>query len=153
MLTNWLRLVKHTWKMVQKKQTCPWKAARNAAKEAQVIVCDYNHLFIEEVRNASLKAMDLKLDDLIVIVDEAHNLPDRVRMGMQRRLTPIMVRNAASEIEEHLGNMQRIAQISGDMNESIMLKSWSLAVCKEFRLILAREFKRMVSELKEMMRC
>ncbi|MFL2969135.1 MAG: ATP-dependent DNA helicase [Candidatus Poseidoniaceae archaeon] len=133
----------------EKKQTCPWKAARNAAKEAQVIVCDYNHLFIEEVRNASLKAMDLRLDDLIVIVDEAHNLPDRVRMGMQRRLTPTMVRNAASEIEEHLGNMQRIAQISGDMNESIMLKSWSLAVCKEFRLVLVREFKRMVSELKD----
>jgi DNA excision repair protein ERCC-2 len=71
-----------------KKQTCPWKAARNAAKEAQIIVCDYNHLFIEEVRNASLKAMDLRLDDLVVIVDEAHNLPDRVRMGMQRKLTP-----------------------------------------------------------------
>ena len=43
----------------QKTQTCPWKAARNAAKEAQVIVCDYNHLFIEGVRTASLKAMGL----------------------------------------------------------------------------------------------
>ena len=72
----------------QKTQTCPWKAARNAAKEAQVIVCDYNHLFIEGVRTASLKAMGLRLDDLVVIVDEAHNLPDRVRMGMQTRITP-----------------------------------------------------------------
>jgi len=131
----------------EKKQTCPWKAARNAAKEAQIIVCDYNHLFIEEVRNASLKAMDLRLDDLVVIVDEAHNLPDRVRMGMQRKLTPTMVRNAASEVEEHLGNMQRVAEINGEMNASIMVKSWSLSVCKEFRLILAREFRRMLSEL------
>ena len=132
-----------------KRQTCPWKAARNAAKEAQIIVCDYNHLFIEEVRSASLKAMDLRLDDLVVVIDEAHNLPDRVRMGMQRKLTPTMVRNAASEVEEHLGNLQRVAQINGDTNTSVMVKSWSLAVCKEFRLVLAREFRRMLSELKD----
>ena len=131
----------------QKTQTCPWKAARNAAKEAQVIVCDYNHLFIEGVRNASLKAMDLRLDDLIIIVDEAHNLPDRVRRGMQSRLTPTMVRNAISEVEEHLGNLQRVATINQAINDSIELKRWSLEVCKEFRQILTREFKRLVSEL------
>ena len=131
----------------EKRQTCPWKAARNAAKEAQIIVCDYNHLFIEGVRNASLKAMDLRLEDLIIIVDEAHNLPDRVRMGMQRRLTPIMVRNAASEVEEHLGNLQRVAALNDAMSDAIMLKSWSLAVCKEFRLVLTREFRRMIAEL------
>ncbi|NCF96772.1 MAG: DEAD/DEAH box helicase family protein [Euryarchaeota archaeon] len=131
----------------EKRQTCPWKAARTVAKEAQIIVCDYNHLFIEEVRNASLKAMDLKLDDLIVIVDEAHNLPDRVRMGMQRRLTPTMVRNAASEVEENLGDMQKVAQVNDLMGDAIMLKSWCLAVCKEFRLVLVREFKRMISQI------
>ena len=131
----------------EKRQTCPWKAARNAGREAQIIVCDYNHLFIEEVRTASLKAMELNLDDLIVIVDEAHNLPDRVRMGMQRKLTPTMVRNAASEVEEHLGVMQRAAQVYENMVDQISMKKWSLDVCKEFRLILAREFRRMLSEL------
>ena len=131
----------------QKTQTCPWKAARNAAKEAQVIVCDYNHLFIEGVRNASLKAMDLRLDDLVIIVDEAHNLPDRVRRGMERKLTPNMVRNAISEVEEHLGNLQRVASVNGAMEDAIDLKRWSLEVCKEFRQVLTREFKRLISEL------
>ena len=131
----------------QKTQTCPWKAARNAAKEAQVIVCDYNHLFIEGVRNASLKAMGLKLDDLVVIVDEAHNLPDRVRKGMQSRLTPTMVRNAISEVEEHYGNLQRASMVNDSMGDSLELKKWSLEVCKEFRQVLTREFKRLVGEL------
>ncbi|MFL2982561.1 MAG: ATP-dependent DNA helicase [Candidatus Poseidoniaceae archaeon] len=131
----------------QKTQTCPWKAARNAAKEAQVIVCDYNHLFIEGVRNASLKAMGLRLDDLVVIVDEAHNLPDRVRKGMQSRLTPTMVRNAISEIEEHYGNLQRASMVNDSMGDSLELKKWSLEVCKEFRQVLTREFKRLVGEL------
>ena len=80
-------------------------------------------------------------------MDEAHNLPDRVRMGMQRRLTPTMVRNAASEVEENLGNMQKVAQINDLMGDAIMLKSWCLAVCKEFRLVLVREFKRMISQI------
>ena len=131
----------------QKTQTCPWKAARNAAKEAQVIVCDYNHLFIEGVRNASLKAMGLRLDDLVLIVDEAHNLPDRVRRGMQSRLTPTMVRNAISEVEEHYGNLQRVSMANDSISESLELKRWSLEVCKEFRLILTRKFKEMVSKL------
>ena len=131
----------------QKTQTCPWKAARNAAKEAQVIVCDYNHLFIEGVRNASLKAMGLRLDDLVVIVDEAHNLPDRVRKGMQSRLTPTMVRNAISEVEEHYGNLQRASMVNDSMGDSLELKKWSLEVCKEFRQVLTREFKRLVGEL------
>lgn len=131
----------------QKTQTCPWKAARNAAKEAQLIVCDYNHLFIEGVRNASLKAMGLKLDDLVVIVDEAHNLPDRVRKGMQSRLTPTMVRNAISEVEEHYGNLHQVSMVNDSMGDSLELKKWSLEVCKEFRQVLTREFKRLVGEL------
>ena len=131
----------------QKTQTCPWKAARNAAKEAQVIVCDYNHLFIEGVRNASLKAMGLKLDDLVVIVDEAHNLPDRVRRGMQSRITPTMVRNAISEVEEHYGNLQRVSMLNDVISDSLELKRWSLEVCKEFRQILTRKFKDLISEL------
>lgn len=133
----------------EKRQTCPWKAARNAAKSADVVVCDYNHIFVEEVRNASLKAMELSLEDLIIIVDEAHNLPDRVRMGMQRRLTPTMVRNAATEVEEHLGELQKLGAINEAMNISIHLKSWTLQVCKEFRLILTREFKKLISKLND----
>ena len=58
-----------------------------------------------------------------------------------------MVRNASSEVEEHLGNLQKIAAITESMNDSVELKRWSLEVCKEFRLVLNREFKSLVSEL------
>jgi DNA excision repair protein ERCC-2 len=29
---------------------CPWKVLRNSAKDADIIVCDYNHLFIDIIR-------------------------------------------------------------------------------------------------------
>ena len=58
-------------------QTCPWKAAREAAGSADVFVGDYNHIFDEGVRKSSLEAMGIALEDIIVVVDEAHNLPNR----------------------------------------------------------------------------
>ena len=84
-------------------QTCPWKAAREAVSGADVFVGDYNHLFDDGVRESSLKAMGLSLEDIIVIVDEAHNLPDRIRMTLEKRLTQTMIRNAQIELEEYGG--------------------------------------------------
>jgi len=130
-----------------KTQTCPWKAARLAAKKADIVVCDYNHLFIDEVRNASLNAMELKLPEMILIVDEAHNLADRVRRGMQRVLTPTMVRNAVFEVEEHLGNLQKISERNPDASISTEIKEWSLNVLKEFRSSLAGLFKKLLDEM------
>ena len=70
----------------------------------------------------------------MIIVDEAHNLPDRVRRGMQSRLTPTMVRNASSEVEEHLGNLQKIAAITESMNDSVELKDGALKSAKSLGL-------------------
>ena len=81
---------------------CPWRAAREAAARADVVVADYNHLFNEGVRDSTLSALGLELDQIIIVVDEAHNLPDRIRSGLERRLTPLLVRNAKPDLEEHL---------------------------------------------------
>ena len=48
-------------------------------KYADIVVCDYNHVFIEGIRESSLPAMGVDLESSILIVDEAHNLPDRIR--------------------------------------------------------------------------
>ena len=60
---------------------CPWRVAREAAARADVVVGDYNHLFNEGVRDSTLAALGLTLEQLIIVVDEAHNLPERIRSG------------------------------------------------------------------------
>ncbi|MBG45581.1 MAG: hypothetical protein CMB76_03580 [Euryarchaeota archaeon] len=124
---------------------CAWSACRSSVKECDILVCDYNHLFIDEVRNASLSSMKLELEDLVLIVDEAHNLPSRVRMGMQRRLFPEMVRNAESEVQEHLDNL--VARNSASTTDSLRKRNWALKVCKQFRRILDKQFDEMSSKL------
>ena len=87
--------------------TCPWKVARSVAGRADIVLCDYNHLFHERVREVSLEAMGVSLDDIILIVDEAHNLPDRTRRGMPRTLTTTLVRDARLEVQEHREQTQQ----------------------------------------------
>ena len=94
---------------------CPWKVARESASFTDIVVCDYNHVFVEAVRDSSLSAMGLDLDDMILVVDEAHNLPDRIRRGFERRITMKVIRDAVFEIEEHTETLQsKGAELEGE---------------------------------------
>jgi DNA excision repair protein ERCC-2 len=75
---------------------CPHLVAMKAAPEAHVVVADYNHLF-SDIREASLERIGRSLQDLIVIVDEAHNLPDRIRQAHAHRITPFLLDGVESE--------------------------------------------------------
>ena len=56
------RHVDETISMARKINVCPWRAARMAVGASTVVVCDYNHLFIDGVREASLPSMGLTLE-------------------------------------------------------------------------------------------
>ena len=116
-------------------QTCPWKAAREAVSGADVFVGDYNHLFDDGVRESSLKAMDLSLEDIIIVVDEAHNLPDRIRMTLEKRLTRTMIRNTQIELEEYAGVLAQALKAPGGEALSIThgLAAWAFDVLKASR--------------------
>ena len=88
---------------------CAWATAREAVKSCNILVCDYNHVFIDSVREASLPSMGVDIENTILIVDEAHNLPDRVRNGMSRRITSNIFVKAKSDVEEHIGNAKKNA--------------------------------------------
>lgn len=75
---------------------CPHKVAVEAAREAEVVVCDYNTLF--DASTSALDRMGLALGDLIVVVDEAHNLPARIRDASGGRVTHALLAEAAGEL-------------------------------------------------------
>ena len=86
--------------LATRRRVCPHKVALQAATEANVTVCDYNHIFDPVVRPDVDEAFGRPSGDLIVIVDEAHNLPDRIRGYYSMSLTPNMVDEAVSEVKE-----------------------------------------------------
>jgi len=56
---------------------CPYEVCIEAGKGADFIICDYFHIFSPKVRKAFLAKLNKNLEDSVLIVDEAHNLPDR----------------------------------------------------------------------------
>jgi len=97
-------------KFSRQKKICAWATARSAVKYADILVCDYNHVFIEGIRDSSLPAMGVELGDSILIVDEAHNLPDRIRKGLERRITYKVFGRALSDVQEYKGNLEKTAK-------------------------------------------
>jgi DNA excision repair protein ERCC-2 len=57
---------------------CPYHAAMRAAVEADLVVCDYNQLFSLDGDDI-LERAGRKAADSVAVVDEAHNLPQRIR--------------------------------------------------------------------------
>ncbi len=90
---------------------CPHKVALKAAADANVIVCDYNYIFDPDIRETILESFDRSLDECIVIVDEAHNLPGRIRNYYTQNLTANMLSEAISEVKSqqtsHILNMMK----------------------------------------------
>ncbi len=70
---------------------CPHKVAMDAAERASVVVCDYNYVF-SDILDWTLERLGKGLEDLILVVDEAHNLPDRIRahLGGDLSLTDVL---------------------------------------------------------------
>lgn len=103
-------------KICSKEEVCPYEICVQAANSANVIVCDYFHIFSGSVREAFLSRMDKRLEDSIIIVDEAHNLPDRIRMLYTYSLSEHSLRAAEKEarmlndedLENKLYNINKI---------------------------------------------
>lgn len=77
-------------------RVCPHKVAMDAAAKASLVVCDYNYVF-SEIRERFLPRLGRSLEDLILIVDEAHNLPERIRAHLGGDLSVIDLLKAAKE--------------------------------------------------------
>ncbi len=74
---------------------CPHKSALVAGKESDIIVCDYNYIF-SDIRERIFDLLDMELEDAILIIDEAHNLPDRIRSNLEESLTVEILDEASS---------------------------------------------------------
>tara|TARA_B110000495_G_scaffold159947_1_gene144175 strand:+ start:537 stop:2564 length:2028 start_codon:yes stop_codon:yes gene_type:complete len=124
---------KHVDEIIQMSKTkkiCAWAASRSAVKDCDILVCDYNHVFVENVRERSLPAMSIDLENTIIIVDEAHNLPDRIRNGLEKRATLRVFRDARDELDEFLGtkeNAMRKLDLS-EMQDNFDIKGISEAL-------------------------
>ena len=77
---------------------CPFEVQLELARRADVVVADYNYVFDPAVALTHLR--DEGLASAILVIDEAHNLPDRARAIFSPELLEATVRSAMAKARE-----------------------------------------------------
>ncbi len=117
--------------LAKEKTMCGYELAIALAKDAQIIVSDYYYLFNSRVQASFFSKIEKELDDVIVIVDEGHNLPSRIMEMLSNTLSNIMLRNAILEAKKYgyggvinwLQEMMRVLTEFADFKSSSSLSS------------------------------
>ncbi len=79
---------------------CAYELSLELAKEADIIIADYFHLMNPHIRKIMLSRLKLKPEDLVLIVDEAHNVPERVRSMLGSTLSLYSIEQSINELEK-----------------------------------------------------
>jgi DNA excision repair protein ERCC-2 len=107
-----------------KDDLCAYELAAILAKEASVIVADYYYIYNQWIRDPFFKRAGISLSDCIVIVDEGHNLPDRIRNMMTVQLSSFMTKRAIKEAKkfgsvELVGKVVKIQDILAEFSQGM----------------------------------
>jgi len=78
---------------------CPYELVKKALVDVDVVALSYMYVFDPSVRGAFLKHLDRPLDEVILIIDEAHNLPETAVEIASDSLTVFAMRQAQLEAE------------------------------------------------------
>ncbi len=80
---------------------CPHEVMKELAHEARVVAAPYAYFFVPFIRNSLLDWMDCPIEDVLLIVDEAHNLPDYTREIESFQLSRYILEAVLKEVEEY----------------------------------------------------
>ena len=81
--------------LAEENELCPFELSLDLAESADVIICDYNYVFDPRVR---LVRFFTKKNGCAVLIDEAHNLPDRARDMLSAELDGRQIARLRREI-------------------------------------------------------
>lgn len=92
---------KRIMSICSKEKVCPYEISLLLASKAKVIVTDYFYLIDPFIREIFMKRIGKKIEDSIIIFDEAHNLPARTRDLMTVRLSTFILGSAIKEAKKY----------------------------------------------------
>jgi len=84
----------------RERRICAHEVAKELLRHATVVTAPYIYFFFPFTRRMLLDWMGCHESDLVVVVDEAHNLPDYARDLQSHRLTQETLRRAKREVGE-----------------------------------------------------
>jgi DNA excision repair protein ERCC-2 len=87
-------------RVCQRRGFCPYELAKSVLPNVNVIALSYLYVFDPVIRNVFVKNLGTRLGKIILIVDEAHNLPETAVDIASSRLTLFALRQAEIEAKK-----------------------------------------------------
>ena len=147
-------MVQHTEQIVSACATgrlCPYEITLCLARNSELIVADYYYLFHPTIRELFLNKAQKELANCIVIVDEAHNLPPRLRHLASSRLSSVAVSRAIGEARRfgYRETLEQLKQFEQALSAAAGLKTSGerLVRAEQFTEHLGSDYAKMVSDL------
>jgi DNA excision repair protein ERCC-2 len=84
-------------RICKKKELCPYELVKASLSDTKVIALSYLYAFDPAIRTAFLKNLNTELQKIILIVDEAHNLPETAIDISSNSLSLFVLRQAELE--------------------------------------------------------
>lgn len=151
------RKILHTGELIsmcKDEKLCPYEISLAIAEKARVIIADYYYIFHPTVSETFMKRSGKDLADSIVVVDEAHNLPYRVRDLASTKLSSNILKSALSECKkfgfsETLGQLSLVQDALNEVSNSLNPYEEKTVEKGSFSGIIEKEIeiKQLVSDL------
>ena len=140
---------------------CPYFLTKFLLKDMTVVVCNYQWIFNPDIRFRFLKLLDTKLNKIILVIDECHNIVDVATSVNSYKLTPSVLTTCVNDIQGlkmPVKFRQFVSYLKNQLNQKkrdsapgeievlpdIVLES----ILKRLKLKTKTEFKTFLKELK-----
>lgn len=111
---------------------CPYEITKSLLNDAVLVVVPYIYFFEPSLRHHLLGMMNVRIEDILLIVDEVHNLPEYARSLKSTELSLNTLKLAERELSE----------FDDEMAENVTIPDF----CMEMKKILLRIKNEYVSE-------
>ncbi|MDR3102512.1 MAG: ATP-dependent DNA helicase [Methanocalculaceae archaeon] len=113
---------------------CPYDLMLSAARGADVVILNYHHLFSDDIREQLYVTLQCEPADVMLLLDEAHNLGDIVQGIQSIRLSENDIESASYELASTRGKVRgadavrhvlpRIAEFMNGLKRSNEAEDW-----------------------------
>lgn len=100
------------------RKLCPYEIAIELAKKSKVIIADYYYLFNPKIQDSFFAKTSKEIENSVIIIDEGHNLPSRMRELTTSVLSSFVIKRAIQEARKNNKDvMPKLSQIQDALNE------------------------------------
>ncbi len=127
--------------LCRRKGFCPYELAKSALTDVGVIALSYLYVFDPAIRAAFLSSLETPLSRIILIVDEAHNLPETAVNIASHKLSLFVMKQSENEAKKfkHKDIATFAKTIRAEIEENIKRMSKQELVPPDFLLKLVQE--------------